>query len=110
MLYCYIQDHGLTILHRRLPQSEINIVELSLDSNELTKLLSPLVSEITIHCKVKQLKINDNSTIGEDERSFLILTDPSSALEVLSINHIKLSQATATNLFVALKDNNTLET
>mgnify|MGYP000375768521 CR=1 FL=1 len=107
--YCYIQNHGLTILHRRLRQSDITIVELSLDSNELTKLSSPLVSEITIHCKVKQLKINGNSTIGEDERLFLILTDPSSVLKVLSMNHIKLSQATTTNLFVALKDNNTLK-
>ena len=107
--YCYIQDHGLTILHRRLRQSDITIVELSLDSNELTKLSSPLVSEITIHCKVKELKINGNSTIGEDERLFLILTDPSSVLKVLSMNHIKLSQATTTNLFVALKDNNTLK-
>ena len=51
--YYYIQDHGFTILHRRLRQSDITIAELSLDSNELTKLSSPLVSEITIHCKVK---------------------------------------------------------
>ena len=39
----------------------------------------------------------------------MILTDPSSTLEVLSMNHVKLSQATVTNLFVTLKDNNTLK-
>ena len=107
--HCYIQDHGLHLLHRRLRQSDITITELGLDYNELTKLSSPLVSEITIHCKVKQLKIHGNGTIGEDKRLYLILTDPSSVLEVLSMNQIKLSSTTATNLFVALKDNRTLK-
>ena len=107
--HCYIQDHGLHILHRRLRQSDITITELGLDYNELTKLSSPLVSEITIHCKVKQLKIHGNGTIGEDKRLYLILTDPFSVLEVLSMNQIKLSSTTATNLFEALKDNHTLK-
>ena len=105
--YCYIQDHGLHLLHRRLRQcNDIAITELGLDYNELTKLSSPLVSEITIHCKVKQLKINGNDTIGEDQRLYSILTDPSSVLEVLVMNHVKLSSTAAHNLFVALKVNN----
>ena len=108
--YCYIQDHGLHILHRGLLQrSDITITELGLDYNELTMLSSSLVSEITLHCKVKQLKINDNDTIGEDQGLYSVLTDPHGVLEVLIMNNVKLSSNAATNLFVALKDNNTVK-
>ena len=107
--YCYIQDHGLHILHRGLLQrSDITITELELDHNQLTMLSSSLISEITLHCKVKQLKINDNDTIGEDQELYSILTDCRSVLEILVMNNVKLSSNAATNLFVALKDNNTV--
>ena len=108
--YCYIQDHGLHILHRGLLQrSNITVTELGLDYNQLTMLSSPLVSEITLHCKVKQLKITGNDSIGEDQKLYSILTDHRSVLEVLVMNHINLSPNAANNLFNALKDNHILK-
>ena len=108
--YCYIQDHGLHILHRGLLlRSDITITELRLDYNELTILSSFLVSEITLHCKVKQLKLSGNDTIGEDQKLYSILTDPRSVLELLVMNDTKLSSNAATDLFVALKENKTVK-
>ena len=89
---CFIQDHGLDILHRVLTNSDVTISELRLDYNGLTKLSSPtMISDITISCKVKELNISNNEFIGENERLYSIVSDPSSVLETLCITHAKLS-------------------
>ena len=71
---CYIQDHGVHILHHGLKSHcDVTITNLWLSSNGLTESSSSAISDITINCSVKELRINDNKTIGEDERLILPL-------------------------------------
>ena len=75
---CYIQDHGLHILHRGLHHcSDIFIDQLQMNVNGLTALSSSFISDITVKCKVKKLVISSNDTIGEDEQLYSILSCPS---------------------------------
>ena len=105
---CYIQDHGIHILHRGLLHcSNITIDKLWLSSNGLTTQSSSLISNITIKCKVKKLVISD--TIGDNEQLYSILSSPSTMLEVLWMDSTKLSTRGAIALFTALKDNNKLK-
>ena len=101
---CYIQDHGVHILHRGLTNSSVFITALSLWSNGLTEFSSSAISDITISCRVKKLNISDNYTVGEDERLYSIISDPSSVLEELYIRSTKLSSNAAIKLFTALSD------
>ena len=105
--YCYIQDHGLHILHRGLlHSSNVTITALWLDYNGLTIQSSPLISDITVSCNVKKLWLGGNYTIGEDEQFYSILTNP---LETLSMVYTQLSSTAAITLFNTLKDNNKLK-
>ena len=107
---CYIQDHGLHILHRGLLHcSNITIDQLVLGFNGLTTQSSSLISEITMKCKVKELMITGNDTIGDNEKLYSILSSPSTMLEGLRMDYTELSTRGAVALFTALKDNNKLK-
>ena len=106
---CYIQDHGVHILHRGLKSHcDVTITELLLTSNDLTESSSSAISDITINCGVKELRINDNKTIGEDDRLFSIISDSSSMLEKLYMYSTKLSSRAAIKLFTALSESERL--
>ena len=107
---CYIQDHGLHILHRGLLRCRnITIDQLELDYNGLTTQSSSLISDITVKCKVKELVIDDNYTIGEDEQFYSMLSNPSTMLEELHMYNTQLSSRAAIALFTAVKNNNKLK-
>ena len=107
---CYMQDHGLHILHRGLLHfSDITINTLQLSYTGLTIQSSSLISDITVSCNVKELWLIGNYTIGEDEQLYSILTNPSTMLEILTIEHTQLSSTAAITLFNTLKDNNKLK-
>ena len=105
---CYIQDHGVHILHRGLTNFSVTIISLWLWSNGLTESSSAAISDVTISCRVKQLSISDNNTVGEDERLYSIISDPSSVLEELYMYKTKLSSNAAIELFAALSDSKKL--
>ena len=106
----YIQDKGLNIFQRGLHQSsDIIVNELHLESNGLTIKSSSSISDLTIKCKVKVLKISDNYITGEDEQLYSMLLNPFNVLVQLNMFNIKLSSAGAVKLFYALKDNNKLK-
>ena len=108
--YCYIQDHGLHILHHGLLHcSDVIIITLKLSNNGLTIQSSSLISDITVSCNVKVLWLNGNYTIGEDEQLYSILTNPSTMLETLGMDKTQLSSTAAITLFNTLKDNNKLK-
>ena len=108
--YCYMHDHGLRILHHGLLHcTNVTINELRLEYNGLAAQSSSLISDITVKCKVKKLGIDGNYTIGEDERLYSMLTNPSTKLEVLYMRYTKLSSRAATALFKALMNNNMLK-
>ena len=107
---CHIQDKGLNILYRGLRHySDVTINTLGLINNGLTTRSSPLISELTVKCKVKELGITGNHTIGEDQQLYSMLTNPSSVLEILYMVYTQLSSRAATDLFTAVKDNNKLK-
>ena len=108
--FCYIQGHGLHILHHGLLHcSDMTINTLELDYNGLTTQSSSLISDITVRHKVKQLWITGNNTIGENEQLYSILSNPSTTLEILDMDNTKLSCRAAIALFNELKDNNKLK-
>ena len=108
--HCYIQDHGLHILHHGLLHySDVTITTLRLRYNGLTIQSSSLISDITVSCNVKMLWLNGNYTIGEDEQLYSILTNPSTMLETLYMHDTQLSSTAAITLFNTLKDNNKLK-
>ena len=108
---CYIQDHGLHILHRGLLHcSDVTIDRLELGLNGLTMQSSSLISDVTVRHKVKVLRIYDNETIGENEQLYSMLSNPSTTLEILDMDYTKLSCRAAIALFNELKDNNKLKT
>ena len=78
-------------------------------SNGLTTQSASLVSEITVGCNVRELFIDSNHTIGEDEQLYSILTDPSTVLEELNMFDTALSSRATIALFNALKTNNKLK-
>ena len=100
---CYIQDHSVHILYCALTSCDVTITELLLSNNGLTK-SSAVISDITISCRVKTMSISSNNTIGEDERLYSIISDPSSMLEELYMTSTKLSSHAAIKLFTALSE------
>ena len=107
---CYMQDHGLHILHHGLCRcSDVTIDELRFDYNSLTMQSSSLISELTVRYKVKELGISGNHTIGEDQQLYSMLTDHSNILESLYMADAKLSFRAAIALFTAVQNNNKLE-
>ena len=110
--HCYIQDHGLRILHHGLCHCDdvsITITELILCNNGLTMQSSSLISEIAVKCKVKMLDINENNTIGEDHNLYSMLTDQHTMLQGLYMHSTNLSSEAAISLFNSLKINKTLK-
>ena len=101
---CYIQDHGVHILHHGLTSCDVTITTLWLSYNGITVSSSSAISEITISCRVKELNIGGNNTVGEDERLYSIISDPSSVLEVLYMDFTKLLSNAAIKLFTALSE------
>ena len=99
-LNCQIEDYGLYLLHHGLCHSnDVFINELLLGYNGLTTLSSPFISEIVLKCKVNNLSISGNKTIGENEQLYSILTSSSSMLEYLYMSDTKLSSRGASTLF-----------
>ena len=110
MFRCFIRDHGVHIMHRRLSQfNDIVINELWLSDNGLMSQSSSLISEITVKCKVKVLGIGYNDFIGEDWQLYSMLSDHATMLEELYMIDTKLSSTAAIGIFIALKDNSKLE-
>ena len=108
--YCTIQDHGLSMLHKGLFHScDVTIDRLVLSYNALTTQSSSLISDITVKFEVQMLDISGNSTIGENEQLYSILSSPSTTLKELWMVNTKLSTRGAIALFTALQDNNKLE-
>ena len=58
---------------------------------------------------MKQLMVNGNHTIGENEQIYSILSNPSTTLQILDMGYITLSCRAAIALFNKLKDNNKLK-
>ena len=110
LLYCYIQDYGLHILHRGLLHCKnVTIDQLMLGYNGLTTQSSSLINDITVKCKVQKLWINDNHTIGENEQLYSMLSNSFTMLERLDMHNTQLSSRSAIALFTAVKDNNKLK-
>ena len=99
---CYIQDQGVHILHCGLTSCDVTIRALELWGNGITESSSSAISDITISCRVKELNIGGNKTVGEDKRLYSIISDPSSMLEKLNMYSTKLSSNAAIALFTAL--------
>ena len=55
------------------------------------------------------LVIDNNHSIGDDQRLYSMLTNPSNKLELLSLWNCQLSSRAAIHLFTALKNNNQLK-
>ena len=109
LTFCYIQDKGLNILYHGLCHSnDVTIDELWLHGNHLTRQSSSLISDLTVKCKVKTLVLSVNHTIGEDQQLCSMLTNPSTELETLFIDHTNLSSRVAREFFTAVKENNKL--
>ena len=107
---CRIQDKGLNILYRGLRHSsDLTIDTLGLSWNLLTTQSSSMISELTVKCKVKNLEIYGNHTIGEHQQFYSILTHPYSELQQLYMMDSKLSSRGAKELFTAVKENSKLK-
>jgi len=106
---CHIRDHGVTVLHRDLMHSHITVTNLSLSANGLTRSSSSLISDLSIHCRVKVLNITSNHTIGEDSALYNMLSHPSSRLVILDMMGTSLSTTSTITLFTALAKGNKLQ-
>ena len=107
---CAIQDKGLNVLYHGLCHGNaIAIDKLILTDNSLTVQLFSLISKIIVNCKVKDLSIGGNNSIGEDQQLYSTLSNPSVLLEQLSIGDTQLSTTAAIDLFTALEYNNILK-
>ena len=96
--------HGVHILYRGLKSCNVTITSLRLPYNRLTKSSSSAITDITISCRVKILVISGNETVGEDERLYSIISDPSSMLEELHMSSTKLSSNAEIKWFTALSE------
>ena len=106
---CYIQDHGVRLLHRTLCGSGMNIANLCLSDNGLTASSSALIYDIAIGCRVEELWIDDNHNIGANKQLYSMLFHPLSTLEVLRMWGSKLSSDQAIILFNALRKDSKLQ-
>jgi len=107
--WCNIQDVGLRILHRDLTLHNVTIRILDLSHNGLTKSSSSSIKDIIIHCRVEELDISYNRTIGEDPALYDMLSLPSSRLVRLHMWSTSLSSSSAIILFTALAKRNKLQ-
>ena len=105
---CYIQDLGLSIVHKNLIDSHVTISELWLDNNNLSTSSSSVISDIVVNCEVEELAISGNHTIGESSGLYSMLNH-SSMLTRLHMNNTTLSSVAAKTLFNTVKDNKNLK-
>ena len=101
---CYIQDHGLHIIHKCLNNSGITITSLWLSQNGLTQTSSSFISNIALSCKIKKVIISGNPTIGDNKELYTMLSHPSSVVDSLHMNSSALSSTACRALFAAVKD------
>ncbi|XP_065920395.1 protein NLRC5-like isoform X2 [Dysidea avara] len=108
--HCYIQDHGLRIIHKSLIASgDITIGTLGLVNNGLTVSSSSRISDIVLVCKVRRFWIAGNHKIGENEALYTILSNPLSTLTYLNMSYTSLSSIAARKLFAAVMNAGKLE-
>ena len=105
---CHIQDIGLRIIYRDLMSHNVTIKILNLGFNGFTRSSSSSISDLIIHCRVEELNISGNHTIGEDPALYNMLTHPSSRLVKLDMMFTSLSSPSAITLFTALAKGNKL--
>ena len=105
---CNIRDAGLRILLRILQSSTITIEVLELYINDLSSSSDGCLSDIVMNCRVRQLSISYNKTIGQTEEFFPTILS-SSSLEILYIHHVNLSSKAAIMIFTALKEKTKLK-
>ncbi|XP_065903987.1 ribonuclease inhibitor-like [Dysidea avara] len=106
---CHIQDNGVRLLHRSLMNSGVSIHELRLYNNDLTSSSDSFLSDIVISCKVKVLNVGFSKAVGESKH-FMLLSKPSTALEVLYMYDNEYSSAKwAEQLFTSLMTNKSLK-
>ena len=107
---CHIQDKGIKILYHALCHStDVTIDLLWLNYNNLTPQSASLIGEITVKCKVKELRIGNDQHLGLNPQFYSMLTNPSNTLESLDMNFTELSSKAAIVLFTALKVNDNLK-
>ncbi|XP_065888590.1 protein NLRC5-like isoform X2 [Dysidea avara] len=106
---CHIQDHGLRVFYHKLFGSDITIGKLNLWGNGFTLSSSSFISDLTIQCKVEELRISGNHTIGDDPALYNMLSHPSSTLLTLYMSNTELSSAATIALFNALVKGNKLQ-
>ena len=106
---CHIQDHGCRVLHRDLMSSDVSIKKLYLGFNGFTRSSSSSINDLIIHCRVEELNISGNDTIGENPALYNMLTHPSSRLVTLDMISTSLSSPSAITIFTALSKGNKLE-
>ena len=99
---CHIHDSGVRVLHRDLMSSDVTVAYLSLSDNKLTRSSSSSISDLTIHCRVEELDISGNETIGEDPALYNMLSHPSSRLVMLYMAVTNLTTPSSIVLFTAL--------
>ena len=87
----------------------VTIKILDLRYNGFTRSSSSFISDLIIHCRVEELYINGNDTIGEDPALYNMLTHPSSRLVELYMISTSLSSPSAITLFTALSKGNKLK-
>ena len=64
LYHCYIQDHGLRILHcGLLNYTDVTITVLELTNNGLTMQSSSLICDITVNCNMKVLRIGRQESV-----------------------------------------------
>ncbi|XP_065914025.1 protein NLRC3-like isoform X2 [Dysidea avara] len=101
---CYLQDRGLHIIHKYLNHSNITITKLWLGYNGLTRTSSSYISDIVLSCKVGEVLISGNHTVGENRELYTMLTHPSTMLALLNMRDTLLSSNGAKLLFTAVKN------
>ena len=107
--FCNIQDHGVRVMHRSLTSHNVTIRQLDLTLNGLTTSSSSSIKDLVIHCRVEELNISGNDTIGEDPALYNMLSLPSSRLVTLDMRWTSLSSSSAIILFTALAKRNKLQ-
>ena len=103
---CHIQDAGLRILHRIL-KSPITIKLFWLYDNDLSSSSDGCLADIVINCRVEELDISYNKTIGQTEEFFRTILSSPSLLKTLHIRDIYLSSRSVIMIFTLLKEKKT---
>ena len=103
---CFIQDHGVRILQHGLTNCNVIITVLGLSWNGLTASSSSAITDLSVSCGIKVLRISGNE--GVCDEFYSILTNPSSVIEELYMASVKLSCSGAIKLFAALGESKKL--